>query len=71
MSSNVKSDAVTCKDWTTNEMIKCVDGIIGKATSAYDCQLPMSIKIGKPLCNIKKKHFFNFFIIALHTHLTN
>ncbi len=28
-------------------MIQCVDGIVGKATSAFDCQLPMSIKIGK------------------------
>jgi hypothetical protein len=49
VSSIIKYDALTCKEWTSSEMIQCVDGIVGKATSAFDCQLPMSIKIGEPI----------------------
>ena len=42
----IKNDALTCKEWTNGEMIGCVDRILRKATSDFDCQLPMSMKIG-------------------------
>ena len=46
VSSIIKHDALTCKEWSTTEMIQCADEVVRKATSTYDCQLPMSIKIG-------------------------
>ncbi len=46
ISNTVKNDALTCKEWTTSEMIRCVDMIIGKSTTNFTCQLPMSMKIG-------------------------
>jgi hypothetical protein len=46
VSDAIKNDALTCKDWTNSDMIECVDTIIRKETSGFDCQLPMSMKIG-------------------------
>jgi len=46
VSNILKNDAFTCKEWSNAEMIQCADTIIAKAVSGFDCQLPMSMKIG-------------------------
>ena len=40
-------NTLNCKDWSSNDMIQCADEIVTKSSAKYDCQLPMSIKIGK------------------------
>jgi hypothetical protein len=46
VSNILKNDAFTCKEWSTAEMVQCADSIIAKAVSGFDCQLPMSMRIG-------------------------
>jgi len=46
VSNILKNDAFTCKKWSTAEMVQCADTIIAKAVSGFDCQLPMSMRIG-------------------------
>ena len=65
VSNTLKNDAYSCKEWSTAEMIQCADIIIGKAVSGFDCQLPMSMKIGLFL-NLITMYKFIFSIFSDH-----
>ena len=54
-------DTLSCKEWSSKDMIRCADAIVTKSSAQYDCQLPMSIKIGKGI--FSKEIIISFFIV--------
>ncbi len=40
---------MSCKDWKAKDMIECINDIIVEKTSDFECQLPISVRIGNSL----------------------
>ncbi len=46
---NGQETVMSCKNWKAKDMIECINDIVRKETYEFECQLPVSLRIGNYL----------------------